>query len=83
LLAIADALHQFEAEQIVITTRPGARPHWLTRDLVARAGRRFARPVLQVVGEPSDGSHVSKSTKGPRVRGANAAMAGRPQGLSA
>jgi hypothetical protein len=72
LLAIADALHQFEAEQIVITTRPGARLHWLTRDLVARAGRRFARPVVQVVGEPSDVSALSESTRGRRVRGADA-----------
>jgi hypothetical protein len=72
LLAIADALHQFDAEQIVIATRPQARSHWLTRDLVARATRQFSRPVVQVVGEPSDVSALSESTRGRRVRGADA-----------
>jgi hypothetical protein len=84
LLAIADELHQFDAQQIVIATRPGARSHWLTRDLVGRARRRFARPVLQVVGEPSDDSQLSRSTpKGLGPRGANGGVARRPQGVNA
>ena len=81
LLAIADALHLFEADQIVIATRPGARSHWLTRDLVARARRRFAQPVGLALGERCDDSELSKPTIGPR--GANAAVARRPQGVGA
>jgi hypothetical protein len=64
LLAIADALRQFEAQQIVVATRPESRARWLSRDLVGRASRRFALPVVQVVGEPSDDSELSKSTEG-------------------
>ena len=83
LLAIADGLHKFEAEQIVIATRPEGRSDWLTRGLVVRARQRFDRPVVLVVGEPSDESAHSEPTKGPRVRGANAPVAGRPQGVNA
>jgi hypothetical protein len=54
LLAIADALFHFEAEKIVIATRPQGRLHWLTRDLVDRVQRRFAQRVEHVVLEPGD-----------------------------
>jgi hypothetical protein len=50
LQAITDALHEFAAHEIVIATHPEGRSHWLTRDLVGRARRRFAHPVLPVVG---------------------------------
>jgi nucleotide-binding universal stress UspA family protein len=47
--AIADALHAFDADAIVIATHPPARSHWLARDLVGRVRRRFDRPVVHVV----------------------------------
>src|SRR5262245_65034176 len=72
LRAIADALYQFDAEQIVIATRPEARSHRLTRDLAARATRQFSLPVVHVVGEPGDDSTLSESTQGRRLRTVNA-----------
>ena len=47
--AIADALHVFDADAIVIATHPPARSNWLARDLVGRVRRRFDRPVVHVV----------------------------------
>jgi hypothetical protein len=44
--AIGDALREFDAQQIVIPRRRGGRPHWLARDTVERARRRFALPVV-------------------------------------
>ena len=52
LQAVADALHQFGAQEIVITTRPDGRPHWLAGDLVRRARRRFTQPISELVLEP-------------------------------
>ena len=51
LLAIDDALAQFPADEIVISTLPPDRSHWLEHDLVALAGRRFGVPVRQVIGD--------------------------------
>jgi len=49
LLAIEDSLRLIDADVIVIATDPGRRPNWLERELVARAERRFAKPVVHVV----------------------------------
>ena len=49
LLAIDDAMAQFHAEEIVISTLPPDRSHWLEHDLVALAGRRFSVPVRHVI----------------------------------
>ena len=48
LQAIADALHGFPADELVIATHPPRRSHWLSRDVVGRAHRRFGLPVLHV-----------------------------------
>jgi hypothetical protein len=48
LQAIADALYQYAAHEIVIATPPEEGSHWLARDLAARAQRRFARPVVDL-----------------------------------
>jgi len=48
LQAIADALHQFGAGEIVIADQPSRRSHRLTRDLVGRARRRFAQIVVHI-----------------------------------
>jgi nucleotide-binding universal stress UspA family protein len=50
LLAIEDALSQFNADEIVIATREPNRSHWLEHDLVELARRRFRVPVVHVVG---------------------------------
>jgi len=49
LQAIADALHLFSADEIVIATHTKSRSHWLTRNVVARARAKFGLPVLHVV----------------------------------
>ena len=51
LQAIADALHGFPADELVIATHPPRRSHWLSRDVVARARGRFGLPVLHVAVE--------------------------------
>jgi GABA permease len=49
LLAIGDALAQFDADEIVISTLPPNRSHWLENSLVDRARRRFDIPVAHLV----------------------------------
>jgi hypothetical protein len=49
LLAIADVLHFFPADEIVIATHPEERSNWLERDLVERARSRYALPIVHVV----------------------------------
>jgi GABA permease len=70
LRAIADALFEFRAEEIVIATSPGWRAHWATRDLVERVQRRFAQPVVHVLIEPGADAQVEPaSSTRRRVRG--------------
>jgi hypothetical protein len=45
LLALQDALATFEAEEIVIVTRPEGDQNWAEEDLVGQAQGRFAVPV--------------------------------------
>jgi GABA permease len=49
LQAIADALHLFPADELVIATHPEPRSHWLARNVVDRARAKFDLPVLHVV----------------------------------
>jgi hypothetical protein len=72
LQAIADALYQFGSREIVIATQPEGCSHWLTRDLVRRARRRFAEPVVHVSlePEPRDGSDRPGITAGLPVSSA-------------
>jgi hypothetical protein len=77
LQAITDALHEFEAQEIVVPTHREGRAHRLTRDLVGRARRRFAQPVLQAGVDLSKGSEfVSEST--PQGRGTGSTKASVP-----
>lgn len=55
LAAIEDALMTFPADMIIISTHPVARSHWLKKDLVECARKKFAGPVVHVV------SHVSEN----------------------
>ncbi|HEY2073306.1 MAG TPA: hypothetical protein VGG88_07010 [Gaiellaceae bacterium] len=49
LVAIEDALRTFGADEIVISTHPEGRSHWLEQKLVDRARERFAVPITHVV----------------------------------
>ena len=51
LLAIEDALARFAADEIVISTLPPNRSHWLEADLVKRARLRFDVPVSHVIAD--------------------------------
>ena len=49
LQAIEDALRTFGADEILISTHPEGRSHWLEQDLISKARRRFAVPITHVV----------------------------------
>jgi nucleotide-binding universal stress UspA family protein len=49
MLAIADALAEFAASEIVIATHPAGRSNWLERGLIEKAKARFAVPVTHLV----------------------------------
>jgi hypothetical protein len=49
LQALEDALRTFGANEIVISTHPMGRSHWLEQDLVERARERFELPITHVV----------------------------------
>jgi hypothetical protein len=49
LQAIEDALRTFGADEIVISTHPEGRSHWLEQGLVEHARERFAIPITHVV----------------------------------
>jgi hypothetical protein len=49
LVAIEDALRTFGADEIVISTHPPGRSHWLEQDIVEHARERFTPPVTHVV----------------------------------
>ena len=48
ILAIADALADFPATEIVIATDSPGRRHWLERGLIAKARARFDIPITQL-----------------------------------
>jgi GABA permease len=54
IAAINDALLQFDADVIVISTHPPARSRWLRRDVVEKARKKFGRPVIHVVSTARD-----------------------------
>ncbi len=49
LQAIEDALRTFGADEIIISTHPEGRSHWLERGVVTRARERFPVPITHVV----------------------------------
>jgi GABA permease len=54
LMAIEDALVDFPADTIVISTHPAERSHWLKKDLIEQARKKFERPVVHVVSHVHD-----------------------------
>ncbi len=49
LQAIEDALRTFGADELIISTHPEGRSHWLERGVVTGARERFAMPITHVV----------------------------------
>ena len=54
LMAIEDALAEFPADTIVISTHPAERSRWLKKDLIEQARKKFGRPVIHVVSHVRD-----------------------------
>jgi hypothetical protein len=49
LQAIEDALRTFGADEVIISTHPEGRSHWLERGVVTGARERFVVPITHVV----------------------------------
>lgn len=49
LQAIEDALRTFQPDELIISTHPEGRSHWLEQGLVAKARERFVLPITHVV----------------------------------
>jgi nucleotide-binding universal stress UspA family protein len=49
LQAMEDAMRLFGADEIIISTHPEGRSHWLEKGIVAGARERFAVPITHVV----------------------------------
>ena len=47
--AIEDAVRTFRPDELVISTHPEGRSHWLERGVVEKAHERFAIPITHVV----------------------------------
>jgi GABA permease len=47
--AIEDAVRTFQPDELVISTHPEGRSHWLERGVVEKARERFAVPITHVV----------------------------------
>jgi len=47
--AIEDALRTFQPDELVVSTHPLGKSHWLERGVVEKARERFALPVTHVV----------------------------------
>lgn len=46
--ALQDTLQSFEADEVIISTHPPGRSHWLEEDLPARTREAFAGPVAHL-----------------------------------
>ena len=47
--AIEDAVRTFQPDELIISTHPAGRSHWLERGVVEKARERFELPVTHVV----------------------------------
>jgi hypothetical protein len=65
LQALEDALREFPADEIVVSTHPPGRSHWLEQGVVAEARLRYDVPVTHVVVdlEVSDFSRTPSDTR--------------------
>jgi hypothetical protein len=51
LVAIDDALHDFAADEIIISSHPPGQSNWLERNLVERARAHYDLPVTHIVSD--------------------------------
>jgi GABA permease len=49
LQALEDALREFPADEIVVSTHPPGRSHWLEQGVVEQARQRYDVPITHVV----------------------------------
>ena len=47
--AIEDALRTFQPDELIVSTHPEGRSHWLERGVIEKARERFALPLTHVV----------------------------------
>ncbi len=47
--ALEDGLRVFGADEVIVSTHPKGRSHWLERDVIERARERFDVPITHVV----------------------------------
>src|SRR4051812_20136516 len=47
--AIEDAVRTFQPDELIVSTHPEGRSHWLERGVVRKAGERFDLPLTHVV----------------------------------
>jgi hypothetical protein len=67
LQAMEDALRLFGADEIIISTHPEGRSHWLEKGIVEGARERFAVPITHVVVDlEAEHQEVQESTSEPR-----------------
>jgi hypothetical protein len=67
LQAIEDALRTFGADEIIISTHPEGRSHWLEKGVVTGARERFAVPITHVVVDLEAESEVCDWVEARRV----------------
>jgi hypothetical protein len=68
LQAIEDALRTFRPDEIVLSTHPEGRSHWLELGVVAKARERFSVPITHVVVDlqaEKETIHESPAASGP------------------
>jgi GABA permease len=59
VLAIADALNEFPADEILFVTRPQRPSRWLRPNVIDRARRTFAQPIKHVSSKPQPNRGLS------------------------
>ena len=64
LQAIEDALRTFGADEIVISTHPEGRSHWLERNVVGAARDRFDVPITHVVVDLEAAASATRPERG-------------------
>jgi nucleotide-binding universal stress UspA family protein len=65
LQAMEDAMRLFGADEIIISTHPEGRSHWLEKRIVAGARERFAVPITHVVVDLEAESEDVQADVGP------------------
>ncbi|MGI9540276.1 MAG: hypothetical protein ACR2N6_09015 [Miltoncostaeaceae bacterium] len=65
LQALDDVLRIYGPDEVVISTHPPSRSHWLERDVVARARQRYGLPITHVVVDVEHESGLARTDGAP------------------